>query len=85
MAENFGGCFYVVARLVPKPIQRFYGQYFGESLDKINPARAKLTYVNVIKSGRFIKSDFSKYQKDNIDQELVVAIRGEILPDGKWK
>lgn len=49
MAENFGGCFYVVARLVPKPVQRFYGQYFGESLDKINPARAKLTYVNVKK------------------------------------
>merc|ERR1711990_941716 len=68
MAENFGGCFYVVARLVPKPVRRFYGQYFGENLDKINPARAKLT----------------KYQKDNIDQELVVAIRGETLPDGKW-
>ena len=47
MAENFGGCFYVVARLIPKPIQRLYGRYIGENLDKINPARAKLTYVTV--------------------------------------
>ena len=31
-----------------------------------------------------MKNNFSKYQKDNIDQELVVAIRGETLPDGKW-
>ena len=31
-----------------------------------------------------MKNIFSKYQKDNIDQELVVAIRGEVLADGKW-
>lgn len=30
------------------------------------------------------KNIFSKFQKDNIDKELVTAIRGEILPDGKW-
>jgi len=68
MAENFGTCFYVLSRLVPAPVQRLYGQYFGENLDKVNPSRAKLT----------------KFQKDNIDKELVTAIRGEILPDGKW-
>ena len=47
MAENFGTCFYVLSRLVPAPVQRLYGQYFGENLDKVNPNRAKLTYVNI--------------------------------------
>ena len=27
---------------------------------------------------------FSKFEKDRIDQELVIAIRGETTADGKW-
>ena len=98
MAENFGTCFYVLSRLVPASVQRLYGQYFGENLDKVNPSRAKLTYVNIkwdasspcgktqptLKKSSENKNIFSKFQKDNIDKELVTAIRGEILPDGKW-
>merc|ERR1711970_1310122 len=68
ISSNLGSCFYVIAACLPEPIVRMYNKIAGDDLDKINPQRAKL----------------SKYEKDQIDQELVIVIKGETTKEGKW-